>query len=70
MEEQRKIDLQSPADLTYLLTNIQNAAQEKLDLHIPPSAAPEGEDDAFRVKVEQLVHQVLSSPLSTHPSTH
>ena len=69
MEEQRKIDLQSPADLTYLLTNIQNVAQEKLDLHIPPSAAPEGEDDAFRVKVEQLVHQVLS-PTINLSSTH
>ena len=56
----RKIDLQSPQDLTYLLSNIRNAAQQKLDLHIPPSAAPKGED-AFRTKVEELVYQVRVS---------
>ncbi|KAA6408806.1 MAG: hypothetical protein FRX48_07150 [Lasallia pustulata] len=53
----RKIDLQSPSDLTYLLSNIHAAAQQKLDQAIPPSAAPNGEDDAFRTKVEHLVHQ-------------
>jgi kinetochor protein Mis14/NSL1 len=53
----RKIDLQSPADLTYLLNNIKAAAQQKLDLAIPPSAAPEGED-AYRSKVEELVQEV------------
>ena len=62
----RKIDLQAPQDLTYLLGNITKAAQEKLDIHFPPSAAPQGEEDAFRTKVEGLVHQVrLSFP---HPS--
>lgn len=54
----RKIDLQSPSDLTYLLNNIKIAAQEKLDLAIPPSAAPEGED-AYRLKVVELVHKVI-----------
>ena len=53
----RKIDLQSPSDLTYLLNNIKTAAQQKLDLAIPPSAAPEGED-AYRSKVEELVQEV------------
>lgn len=53
----RKIDLQSSSDLTYLLNNIKAAAQEKLDLAIPPSAAPEGED-AYRSKVEELVQEV------------
>lgn len=65
----RKIDLQSPSDLTYLLNNIKAAAQEKLDLAIPPSAAPEGED-AYRTKVEELVQEVpytlLSSSLAFH----
>ncbi|MCJ1282809.1 hypothetical protein MMC26_002135 [Xylographa opegraphella] len=54
----RKIDLQAPQDLTYLLGNITKAAQEKLDIHFPPSAAPQGEEDALRTKVEGLVHQV------------
>ena len=55
----RKIDLQSPSDFTYLLSNINAAAQQKLDQAIPPSAAPKGEEDAFRTKVEELVHQVF-----------
>ena len=54
----RKIDLQSPADLTYLLNNIKRAAQEKIDVAIPRSAAPQGEDDAYRTKVEELVQEV------------
>lgn len=35
----RKIELQSPQDLTYLQTNLIAAARQKLDLHFPPSAA-------------------------------
>ncbi len=54
----RKVELQAPADLLYLHNNIRYAAQKKLDLHIPPSAAPQKEDDAFRAKVDDLVHQV------------
>ena len=57
----RKIDLQSPSDLTYLLNNIRTAARQKIDLAIPPSAAPDGED-AYRLKVEELVHEVISFP--------
>ncbi|MCJ1319714.1 hypothetical protein MMC15_005050 [Xylographa vitiligo] len=60
----RKIDLQAPQDLTYLLGNITKAAQEKLDIHFPPSAAPQGEEDAFRTKVEGLVHQYINSTLT------
>jgi len=60
----RKVDLQSPSDLAYLLTNIRTAAQQKLDLHIPPSAAPQGEEDAFRTKVEELVHQYITQTLT------
>ena len=66
----RKIDLQSPSDLTFLLGNIKTAAQQKLDLAIPPSAAPEGED-AYKSKVEELVQEVgtllYSSLLTRHP---
>ena len=50
----RKIELQSPADLTYLIANVTRAAREKIDTHLPPDAAPEGED-ALRKRVEQLV---------------
>ena len=61
----RKIDLQSPLDLIYLLNNIKTAAQEKLELAIPLAAAPEGED-AYRSRVEELVQEVrLCQPLIT-----
>lgn len=53
----RKIELQSPADLTYLIANVSRAARLKLDRHLPPDAAPEGED-ALRRRVEQLVEAV------------
>ncbi len=53
----RKVDLQSPSDLTYLLENIKRAAKDKIDLAIPPLAAPDGED-AYRTRVEELVNEV------------
>jgi kinetochor protein Mis14/NSL1 len=58
----RKVDLQSPADLLYLQSNIQTAAQQKLDLAIPPQG-----EDAFRSKVQELVHEVLYFRLPTFP---
>lgn len=65
MSEQhhRKIDLQSPSDLLYLQTNIRAAAQQKLDLHLPPSAA-QGKDDAFRSGVDQLVQTYITQTLA------
>ena len=57
----RKIDLQSPSDLIYLFDNIKSAALQKIDVAIPPSAAPEGED-TYRSKVEELVQEVSFSP--------
>ncbi|KAL8655313.1 MAG: hypothetical protein Q9210_000944, partial [Variospora velana] len=60
----RKIDLQSPADLTYLKTNIQLSAQQKLELAIPASANPAGASDAFRPQVQQLVQDYITQTLS------
>ncbi|RMY11842.1 hypothetical protein D0867_07950 [Hortaea werneckii] len=54
----RKIELQSPADLTYLIANVSRAAREKIDKHLPPDAASEGED-AMRKRVEQLVEEYI-----------
>ena len=34
----RKIELQSPLDLTYLQSNLSTSAQQKVDLHFPPTA--------------------------------
>lgn len=53
----RKVELQSPADLTYLIANVSRAAREKLDKHLPPNAAPDGED-VMRKRVEELLDDV------------
>lgn len=50
----RKIELQDPADLTYLIAKVSRAAREKIDRHLPPDAAPK-EDDRMRAQVEMLV---------------
>ncbi|KAL8800256.1 MAG: hypothetical protein Q9200_007303, partial [Gallowayella weberi] len=60
----RRIDLQSPADLSYLHTNIKQSAQQKLDLAIPPSANPTTEPDSFRPQVQQLVHEYITQTLT------
>ncbi|KAL8902232.1 MAG: hypothetical protein Q9192_000107 [Flavoplaca navasiana] len=61
----RKIDLQSPADLTYLHTNIKHSAQQKLDLAIPVSAIPANDpNDSFRPQVQQLIHEYITQTLT------
>ncbi|SMR54506.1 unnamed protein product [Zymoseptoria tritici ST99CH_1E4] len=53
----RKIELQSPADLTYLIANVSAAAREKLNKHFPPDAV-QGEDE-LRGRVEGLVDEYI-----------
>jgi kinetochor protein Mis14/NSL1 len=53
-EFHRKIELQSPDDLQYLVSNIRRAANQKIDKDWPPI---EGEDK-IRERVEELVHSV------------
>ncbi|KAK2628984.1 hypothetical protein QTJ16_002087 [Diplocarpon rosae] len=60
-EFQRKIELQSPDDLQYLVSNIRRAANEKIDKDLPPI---EGEDE-MRERVEQLVHEYINNVLRT-----
>ena len=55
----RKIELQSPADLTYLIANVSRAARSKIDTHLPPDAAPESGEDALRRRVEVLVEEYI-----------
>lgn len=50
----RKIELQSPADLTHLQTLSQRAARQKINVAFPP-AAQEGGEDELRKRVEELV---------------
>lgn len=56
----RRIELQSPADLTYLMNNVARAARAKIDLHLPLEAAlREGEMgvDEMRRTVEMEVQK-------------
>ena len=54
-EYHRKVELQSPDDLQYLISNVRRAANEKIDKDLPPI---EGED-TMRRRVEALVQEVL-----------
>ena len=56
-EHQRKIELQSPQDLTYLIDNVRTAAQQQIDLHLPP----QDDDDTFRTQVNEHVQQYVDS---------
>ncbi len=60
----RKVELQAPADLTYLIANVTRAAREKLDKHLPPNATPEGED-VMRRRVEELVDDYIRSTFAS-----
>ncbi|KAK5158553.1 hypothetical protein LTS14_003573 [Recurvomyces mirabilis] len=59
----RKIELQQPADLTYLIANLSRSAREKLDKHFPPSASQQGVsgEDAMRKRVEDLVSNYITN---------
>lgn len=58
----RKVELQSPADLSYLHVNTVSFAREKLDLHFPPSANNDSESDPMKERVRDLVDGVRYLP--------
>ncbi|KAF1848304.1 uncharacterized protein K460DRAFT_364270 [Cucurbitaria berberidis CBS 394.84] len=60
--EQRKIELQSPGDLTFLTCQIRTAARQKLDLHLPP-VSDSSEPDELRKHVEELVDAFVTQVL-------
>jgi hypothetical protein len=59
----RKVELQSPADFTYLYANTIALARRKLDLNLPPSAIDNETPDPMRERVRELVDDV-GFPLS------
>ncbi|KAL3466659.1 kinetochore protein Mis14 like-domain-containing protein [Aspergillus heterothallicus] len=61
----RKIDLQSPADFTYLHGNAVALSRQKLDLHLPPSANPDDEPDPMRERVRELVNDFINRTFSS-----
>lgn len=54
---QRKIELQAPEDLTYLLANIRRAAAERINEAFPPVEGAQGEDE-LRNSIEELIEEV------------
>ncbi|RDH34532.1 kinetochore protein Mis14 like-domain-containing protein [Aspergillus welwitschiae] len=66
-DHHRKIELQSPADFTYLYANTVALSRAKLDLHLPPSANPNDGPDPMRERVRELVDEVIPYPFSLPP---
>jgi hypothetical protein len=54
----RKVELQSPADFTYLYANTVALSRQKLDLNLPPSATNDDQPDPMRERVRELVDEV------------
>lgn len=57
---QRKVELQSPADFTYLYANTIALSRQKLDQALPPSATSNDDPDPLRERVRELVDEVCS----------
>ncbi|KYK57201.1 hypothetical protein DCS_04208 [Drechmeria coniospora] len=61
---QRKIEIQFPEDLAYLLANVRNAARARIDEAFPPvDGALEGEDE-LRNQIEALIHEYINRTFS------
>lgn len=66
----RRIELQSPEDLTYLINNVRRAAADSINAAFPPVDNPlDGQEDELRNHIEQLVNDVrLEFFFQYHPS--
>lgn len=54
----RKIELQSPEDLTFLINNVRRAAEEHVNAAFPPVDDSQDDADELRVRIEKLVADV------------
>ncbi|KAL1597253.1 hypothetical protein SLS60_008837 [Paraconiothyrium brasiliense] len=61
--EYRKIELQSPADLAHLTSQLRTLARQKLDLHLPPQPDTSAPDD-LRTQAEALVDAFVAQILA------
>ncbi|UKZ87266.1 uncharacterized protein TrAFT101_003073 [Trichoderma asperellum] len=61
---QRKIELQSPDDLAYLITNVRNAAIEHLNEAFPLVEGADGGEDELRNQIELLVNEYINKTFS------
>ncbi|CAG8948436.1 unnamed protein product [Penicillium salamii] len=65
MAHHRRIELQSPADFTYLYANTVALSRRQLDLHIPPSASEKETPDPMRERVRELVDEYIHKTFDT-----
>ncbi|CAN8105046.1 unnamed protein product [Discula destructiva] len=56
----RKIELQSPEDLTYLINNVRRAAAEHIGDAFPPIEGDDAGGDELRMRIEQMVEEYIS----------
>jgi hypothetical protein len=56
MDSARKIELQSPEDLAYLVENVRRAATARIDEAFPP--VDDNTEDELRSRIEELVNEV------------
>lgn len=62
----RKIEVQSPEDIRFLIEGFSRAVRRKIDLHLPPEAV--NRDDELRKGVDSAVIEVQPNPSgSFHP---
>ncbi|AEO67994.1 bc206e27-7119-4d04-a43a-e8897afcde33 [Thermothielavioides terrestris] len=56
----RRIELQSPEDLAYLIDNVRRAAADSINAAFPPVDHPlAGQEDELRNRIEQLVNDYI-----------
>ena len=60
----RKIELQSPEDLTYLVDNVRRAAADSINAAFPPVEGADGQEDELRVRIEEMVNDVRIPTIS------
>lgn len=63
----RKIEVQSPEDIRFILENLSSAARAKINHHLPPTtttSTTSDNNDELRKRVEDMVMEVYP-PLSS-----
>ncbi|PHH62055.1 hypothetical protein CDD81_7611 [Ophiocordyceps australis] len=61
---QRKIELQSPEDLAFLVANVRRAATARLDEAFPPTASSQTGGDEMREQISKLVDEYITRTFS------
>ncbi|KAI1277362.1 hypothetical protein F5Y07DRAFT_388613 [Xylaria sp. FL0933] len=62
MDSARKIELQAPEDLAYLIANVRRAATARIDEAFPP--VDDSTEDELRTRIEELVNDYIVKTFS------